>query len=97
MVGVASRAIDVFPGEMIAADIGTGETTDDALRMLTKWNGFDGFANNVGLVRPRRPGEGDVEGEGQSLERSPSSTRADGLGDVREFAAEEGGASWESA
>jgi 3-oxoacyl-[acyl-carrier protein] reductase len=60
VVGIARRAIDDFPGEMIAADLSDGAATDDALRTLTERYAFDGVVNNVGLVRPQRLGEVDV-------------------------------------
>lgn len=60
VVGVARHAIDDFPGEMIAADLGDGRATDDTLRTLTDRHAFDGVVNNVGLVRPQRLGEVDV-------------------------------------
>ncbi|SNB78681.1 NAD(P)-dependent dehydrogenase, short-chain alcohol dehydrogenase family [Arboricoccus pini] len=61
VVGIARRASADFPGEMVALDLADATATDVVLRELDSRFTFDGVVNNVGLVRPQRLAEVEIE------------------------------------
>ena len=60
-VGLARRAPDDFPGEFEAVDLGDRDATAATLAALVERGAIDGVVNNVGLVRPGRLGEVDLD------------------------------------
>ncbi|WP_250462388.1 SDR family oxidoreductase [Caballeronia sp. GAFFF2] len=60
VIGIA-RSQAAFPGELVTLDLGDRVSTDLALRELATRHRVDGVVNNVGLVRPQRLGEIDLE------------------------------------
>lgn len=60
VIGVA-RAKSAFPGELVTLDLGNRAATDAALHELAQHYRVDGIVNNVGLVRPQRVGEIDLD------------------------------------
>lgn len=60
VIGMA-RAQAKFPGELITLDLGNRAATEAALRELARRYPVDGIVNNVGLVRPQRVDEVDLD------------------------------------
>lgn len=62
VVGIA-RDADVadFPGTLVAVDLADRGATQAAMARLAAEHDFDGVINNVGLVRPQRLGEIDID------------------------------------
>ncbi|MEK6421285.1 MAG: SDR family oxidoreductase [Burkholderia gladioli] len=60
VVGLA-RGPGEFPGELVSVDLADPAATDAALRALAERHAFDGVINNVGLVRPQKLGEVDLD------------------------------------
>ena len=60
VVGVA-RGDAPFPGELASVDLADRAATDAVLRDLTQRFAFDGVVNNVGLVKPQRVGNIDLD------------------------------------
>lgn len=60
VTGLARRADPSFPGELLSVDLADDAATRKVLISLSD-RGFDGLVNNVGLVRPQRLGEIDLE------------------------------------
>ncbi|WP_028207211.1 SDR family oxidoreductase [Paraburkholderia nodosa] len=60
VIGIA-RSQAAFPGELVRLDVGDRSATDSALRELAQRHRVDGIVNNVGLVRPQRVGEIDLD------------------------------------
>lgn len=60
VIGVA-RSPAAFPGDLVTLDLGDRAATDSALRELAQRYRVDGIVNNVGLVRPQRIGEIDLD------------------------------------
>ncbi|WP_322103277.1 SDR family oxidoreductase [Paraburkholderia sp. J41] len=60
VIGMA-RAQAKFPGELITLDLGDRAATEAALRELARRYPVDGIVNNVGLVRPQRVDEVDLD------------------------------------
>lgn len=62
VVGIARNAdAPGFPGKLVALDLADLHATQEALAALASAYEFDGVVNNVGLVRPQRLGEIDIE------------------------------------
>lgn len=62
VVGLARRAGDgAFPGTLLAVDLSDRGATADLLAALTARYAFDGLVNNVGLVRPQKLGQIDLD------------------------------------
>ncbi|MBN3728111.1 SDR family oxidoreductase [Burkholderia sp. Ac-20379] len=60
VVGLARGPGD-FPGELASVDLADPAATGAALRALATRHAFDGVINNVGLVRPQKLGEVDLD------------------------------------
>ncbi|MDR5837067.1 SDR family oxidoreductase [Caballeronia sp. LZ034LL] len=60
VIGIA-RTPAAFPGELVTLDLGDRAATDAALGELGQRYAVDGIINNVGLVRPQRLGEIDLD------------------------------------
>ncbi len=60
VVGIARSEVADFPGTMVALDLGD-ETAKARLPELAREFAFDGIVNNVGLVRPQRLGEVELD------------------------------------
>jgi len=60
VVGLARGDAD-FPGELVAVDLADRAATDAALHDLTQRFAFDGVVNNVGLVKPQRLGQVELD------------------------------------
>lgn len=62
VVGIA-RSADVtdFPGALVALDLADTHATQSVMARLASEYDFDGVVNNVGLVRPQRLGEIDID------------------------------------
>lgn len=60
VVGLAREAVD-FPGELIRVDLADRASTDAVLKDVTSRYAFDGVVNNVGLVKPQRIGEIEID------------------------------------
>lgn len=60
VVGLA-REVGEFPGELVSVDLGDRAATEAVLNDLTHRYRFDGVVNNVGLVKPQRIGEIDLD------------------------------------
>lgn len=67
VVGIARSADRTFPGTIAAADLGNREQTRRVLERLTSRFTFDGLVNNVGVVRPQRLGEIDLDSLDETL------------------------------
>lgn len=62
IVGIARHAdVADFPGTLVAVDLADRTATQTALKQLAATSDFDGVVNNVGLVRPQRLGEIDLD------------------------------------
>lgn len=62
IVGIARHGDDPdFPGTLVALDLANREATQGVISRLAAEHAFDGLVNNVGLVRPQRLGEIDLE------------------------------------
>lgn len=62
IVGIARHAdVADFPGTLVAVDLADRTATQTALTQLAATYDFDGVVNNVGLVRPQRLGEIDLD------------------------------------
>jgi len=62
VVGIARNADDpTFPGTLVALDLADGDATQTSLARLVADHDFDGVVNNVGLVRPQRLGEIEID------------------------------------
>lgn len=58
VVGIARNAdVADFPGTLVALDLADRAATAATLQRLTERYAFDGVVNNVGLVRPQKLGE----------------------------------------
>ena len=58
VVGLARHADDGdFPGTLVAVDLADRRATAETLAALTLQYAFDGLVNNVGLVRPQKLGQ----------------------------------------
>lgn len=62
VVGLA-RSVDdpTFPGTLVALDLADRGATQAAMARLAAEHEFDGLVNNVGLVRPQKLGEIDLD------------------------------------
>lgn len=60
VVGLA-RELGEFPGELASVDLSDRAATQAVLSDLTRRYRFDGVVNNVGLVKPQRIGEIDLD------------------------------------
>lgn len=60
VIGIARAKAD-FPGELVTLDLGDRAATQAVLSELTQRYQVDGIVNNVGLVRPQRLGEIDLD------------------------------------
>jgi NAD(P)-dependent dehydrogenase (short-subunit alcohol dehydrogenase family) len=60
VVGLA-RELGEFPGELVSVDLSDRAATQAVLSDLTRRYRFDGVVNNVGLVKPQRIGEIDLD------------------------------------
>lgn len=60
VVGLA-RGPAEFPGELVTVDLADRAATDAALAALLARHEFDGVVNNVGLVKPQKLGEVDLD------------------------------------
>jgi 3-oxoacyl-[acyl-carrier protein] reductase len=60
VTGLARGTDPSFPGELISVDLSDAAATRGVLKRLAG-GAFDGLVNNVGLVRPQRLGEVDLE------------------------------------
>jgi NAD(P)-dependent dehydrogenase (short-subunit alcohol dehydrogenase family) len=61
VVGLARGAVSGFPGTLVSADLADTTATDTTLTRLSEEFRFDGVVNNVGLVRPQRLGEVELQ------------------------------------
>ncbi|MGY2491819.1 SDR family oxidoreductase [Cupriavidus sp. CP313] len=61
VIGLARSEDASFPGELVSVDLSDLRQTEAALSRLTGTIHFDGLVNNVGLVRPQRIGEVQIE------------------------------------
>jgi NAD(P)-dependent dehydrogenase (short-subunit alcohol dehydrogenase family) len=61
VVGLARGAVSGFPGTLVSADLADTTATDATLTRLSEEFRFDGVVNNVGLVRPQRLGEVELQ------------------------------------
>jgi NAD(P)-dependent dehydrogenase (short-subunit alcohol dehydrogenase family) len=62
VVGLARQAeARDFPGSLVSVDLADRAATAAALAALTAQYAFDGLVNNVGLVRPQRLGQIDLD------------------------------------
>jgi NAD(P)-dependent dehydrogenase (short-subunit alcohol dehydrogenase family) len=61
VVGLARGAVSGFPGTLVSADLADTRATDATLTQLSEKFRFDGVVNNVGLVRPQRLGEVELQ------------------------------------
>lgn len=62
IVGIARHAdVADFPGTLVAVDLADRTATQTALKQLAATYDVDGVVNNVGLVRPQRLGEIDLD------------------------------------
>lgn len=62
VVGIARNADDGdFPGTLVALDLADRAATQTVLARLVADHDFDGVVNNVGLVRPQKLGEIDLD------------------------------------
>jgi NAD(P)-dependent dehydrogenase (short-subunit alcohol dehydrogenase family) len=61
VVGLARGAVSDFPGTLVSADLADTTATDATLTRLSEEFRFDGVVNNVGLVRPQRLGEVELQ------------------------------------
>ena len=62
IVGIARTADDpAFPGTLVALDLADREATQNTLVRLVAKHDFDGVVNHVGLVRPQRLGEIEID------------------------------------
>lgn len=62
VVGLARHAGDGdFPGTLLAVDLADRRATAELLATLTARYTFDGLVNNVGLVRPQKLGQIDLD------------------------------------
>lgn len=62
VVGLARHADAAdFPGTLLAVDLSDRRATADLLAALTARHAFDGLVNNVGLVRPQKLGQIDLD------------------------------------
>lgn len=60
VIGIARAKAD-FPGELVTLDLGDRAGTQAVLSELAQRYQVDGIVNNVGLVRPQRLGEIDLD------------------------------------
>lgn len=62
VVGIARRADDTtFPGTLIELDLADRQAAQSTLARLAENHDFDGVVNNVGLVKPQRFGEIEID------------------------------------
>ncbi len=62
VVGIARHADGVdFPGKLVALDLADRDAKQAAMARLASAHDFDGLVNNVGLVRPQKLGEIDID------------------------------------
>jgi 3-oxoacyl-[acyl-carrier protein] reductase len=62
VVGLARNAdVADFPGTLVSLDLSDRDATQLALARLALEHDFDGVVNNVGLVRPQKLGEIDID------------------------------------
>lgn len=62
VVGIARRADDTtFPGTLVELDLADRQAAQSTLARLAENHDFDGVVNNVGLVKPQRFGEIEID------------------------------------
>ncbi|WP_459574011.1 SDR family oxidoreductase [Cupriavidus sp. 8B] len=61
VVGLARSSDASFPGNLVSVDLSDLQQTEAALSELRGTFKFDGLVNNVGLVKPQRIGEVQIE------------------------------------
>lgn len=62
VVGIARNGdANDFPGKLVAVDLANRDAAQSAIERLASDHEFDGVVNNVGLVRPQRLGEIDLD------------------------------------
>jgi NAD(P)-dependent dehydrogenase (short-subunit alcohol dehydrogenase family) len=61
VIGIARSPTADFPGQLYALDLGDPAAIGTALADIVQRHAIDGIINNVGLVRPQRLGEVDLD------------------------------------